>query len=105
MAAAIESFRQLKADHKVAIIGGMHELGADEQKEHQKLTDMLADAGLEQCLLVGPEFDGIPLPHHFTLFADTDSLRAHLEQNPISGATVLVKGSNINRLWTLESIL
>lgn len=105
MAAAIESFRQLKADHKVAVIGGMHELGADERKEHQKLTEMLANAGLEQCLLVGPEFDGIHLPDRFILFADTDSLRAHLGQHPVAGATVLVKGSNTNRLWTLESIL
>lgn len=105
MAAAIESFRQLQADHKAAIIGGMHELGADERKEHQKLVDMLGEAALERCFLVGPEFDGIPLPDNMRLFADTDALKAYLKANPISGATVLVKGSNTNRLWTLEDTL
>lgn len=105
MAAAVESFRQLKADRKVAIIGGMHELGADERNEHKKLVDTLTAANLEQCLLVGPEFDGIALPGNMLLFADTDALRAHLQQEPLSGATVLVKGSNTNRLWTLEEIL
>ena len=105
MAAAVESFRQLKADRKVAIIGGMHELGADERNEHKKLVDTLTAANLEQCLLVGPEFDGIALPGNMLLFADTDALRAHLQQKPLGGATVLVKGSNTNRLWTLEEIL
>ena len=105
MAAAVESFRQLKADRKVAIIGGMHELGADERQEHCKLVDMLAEAGLERCLLVGPEFEGIPLPGNMTLFHDTEALSAHLRQQSVSGATVLVKGSNTNRLWTLEALL
>ena len=58
MAAAVESFHQLQADHKVAVIGGMHELGSAERQEHAKLVDMLTDAALESCLLVGPEFDG-----------------------------------------------
>ena len=105
MSAAIESFRQLQADCKVAIIGGMHELGADERSEHRKLVDLLAGCGLKQGFLVGPEFDGIPLPQNMTLYADTEALRAFLQQHPIIGATVLVKGSNTNRLWTLEDTL
>ena len=105
MAAAVESFRQLQADRKVAIIGGMHELGAEEDSEHRKLVEMLAGAGLERCYLVGPEFSGLPMPENMALFTDTDALRAHLQQCPVSGATVLVKGSNTNRLWELESIL
>ena len=105
MAAAVESFRQLKADHKMAIIGGMHELGNDEKSEHRRLVDALAEANLESCLLVGPEFEDIQLPSNMTLFADTDALRTHLQQHPISNATILVKGSNTNRLWTLEENL
>ena len=105
MAAAIASFGQLEAARKVAIIGGMHELGRDEHKEHQRLVELLAECGLDQCLLVGPKFDGLTLPHPMRHFADTDTLRAHLQQHPIAGATVLVKGSNSNRLWTLEELL
>ncbi len=105
MAVAIESFGLLQADHKVAIIGGMHELGADERKEHEQLVAELEAIHPEQCLLVGPEFDGIALPPYMLRFDDTDALKAHLQANPISGATVLVKGSNTNRLWTLEEVL
>ncbi len=105
MAVAIESFGLLQADHKVATIGGMHELGADERKEHEQLVAELEAIHPEQCLLVGPEFDGIALPPYMLRFDDTDALKAHLQANPISGATVLVKGSNTNRLWTLEEVL
>ncbi len=105
MAVAIESFGQLQAGRKVAIIGGMHELGADERKEHCQLVAELEAIHPEQCLLVGPEFDGIELPPYMLRFDDTADLKAHLHANPISGTTVLVKGSNTNRLWTLEEEL
>ena len=105
MAVAIESFGQLQADHKVAIIGGMHELGADERKEHRQLVAELEAIHPGQCLLVGIEFNDIELPYNMLHFNDTADLKAYLQANPISGATVLVKGSNTNRLWTLEEEL
>ena len=105
MAVAIESFGQLQAEHKVAVIGGMHELGADERKEHEQLVAELTAIHPDLCLLVGPEFDGISLQPYMQRFDDTDALKEYLKTNPVSGATVLVKGSNTNRLWTLEELL
>lgn len=112
MAAAIESFRPLSShlsplsSHlKMAIIGGMHELGRDERKEHQRLVEMLDECHLDECLLVGPEFDGIALPHPMKQFPDTNAVQAWLQANPVSNATILIKGSNTNRLWTLQEIL
>ncbi len=105
MAAAIDSFRRIEAPHKAAIIGGMHELGADEAKEHRALVASLAQCQLDRCYLVGPEFNNIDLAPTMTLFPDTATLRAHLSTHPLSGATILVKGSNTNRLWTLEELL
>ena len=101
MAAAIESFGRLEAPHKMAVIGGMHELGADERAEHQRVVEQLEACGLERVLLVGPEWETLPLPDHVLLFADTDRLHDYLQEHPVSGATILVKGSNTNRLWTL----
>ena len=89
----------------MAVIGGMHELGADERKEHMRLVAMLDGCRLEQCLLVGPEFDDIGLPQSMRRFADTESVAAWLRENPVQGATILVKGSNTNRLWSLEELL
>ena len=105
MKVAVESFKNMKADHKIAIIGGMHELGAAEREEHRKLVEALDGCGLERCLLVGHEFEGLALPHSMTLFSDTDAVRDYLRAHTIEGATVLVKGSNTNRLWTLEELL
>ena len=103
MEAAIASFKSMKG--QMAIIGGMHELGHEERKEHQHLVDQLAECHLDCCLLVGSEFNGITLPHPMQQFADTEAVRAWLQANPVSGATILVKGSNTNRLWTLEADL
>jgi len=105
MAAAIASFRNMAAPHKMAIIGGMHELGSAERSEHERLISLLADCGLEQVLLVGPEWESLPHPDHMLLFPDTDAVRNHLRQHPVNGATLLIKGSNTNRLWTLEEEL
>ncbi len=101
MAAAIESFGRLEAPHKMAVIGGMHELGADERAEHQRVVEQLEACGLERVLLVGPEWETLPHPDHMLLFATTDRLHDYLQEHPVSGATILVKGSNTNRLWTL----
>ncbi len=111
MAAAISSFHTLNTQHstlntkKLAIIGGMHELGRDERKEHERLVELLAECRLDDCLLVGPKFQGIALPHPMRHFPDTDSVRAWLQANPVANATILIKGSNSNRLWTLEELL
>ncbi len=103
MAAAIASFSSMHGT--MAIIGGMHELGHEERKEHQRLVDQLEECHLERVLLVGPEFDSIDLPSNMLRFPDTAAVADWLKANPLSGATILVKGSNTNRLWTLEELL
>ena len=105
MEAAVKAFASLDGGHRAAIIGGMHELGRDEHKEHQRLVELLGGCHLDACLLVGPEFDGIALPHPMRLFPDTEAAAKHLAANPIENAAIRVKGSNTNRLWTLEEWL
>lgn len=103
MAAAIASFSSMHGT--MAIIGGMHELGHEERREHQKLVDQLEECHLDRVLLVGHEFDSIDLPANMLRFPDTAAVADWLKANPLSGATILVKGSNTNRLWTLEELL
>ncbi len=103
MAAAIASFSSMHGT--MAIIGGMHELGHEERKEHQKVVDQLNECHLDRVLLVGPEFDSIDLPTNMLRFPDTPSASLWLKENTPSNATILVKGSNTNRLWTLEELL
>ncbi len=103
MAAAIASFSSMHGT--MAIIGGMHELGHEERKEHQKVVDLLNECHLDRVLLIGPEFDSIDLPANMLRFPDTTAVADWLKANPLSGATILVKGSNTNRLRTLEELL
>ena len=127
MAAAIASFRSLVGSGEwgvdstrgqalptthcplptktMAIIGGMHELGAEERKEHERVVEQLAACRLDRVLLVGPEWAPLPHPDNMLLFETTDSVRTWLQEHPVTSATILVKGSNTNRLWTLEEML
>lgn len=103
MAAAIDSFRSMGGD--VAIVGSMKELGCESRKEHLKLIDMLKNTGLTQVMVIGSEFDSIAMPDNMRHFATTDEVAAELSSHPLSNHTILVKGSNSNRLWTLEEYL
>ena len=89
----------------MAIIGGMHELGAEERKEHGQVVEQLSACGLDLVLLVGPEWASLPHPDNMLLFPDTDAVRTWLTEHPVGDATILIKGSNTNRLWTLEELL
>ena len=106
MAAAIASFAEMDSGSgKVAIIGAMRELGDASQEEHRKLVQSLADCHLECCLLIGHEFDGLTLAQNMTLLHTTEEAVEWLTKTKIKGRTILIKGSNSNRLWTLEPLL
>ena len=110
MAAAIASYSSNQAikqssNQMMAVIGGMHELGAAEREEHGKVVEQLAACGLDRVLLVGPEWEALPHPDNMQLFNDTEAVHTYLLEHPVSGATILIKGSNTNRLWTLEELL
>ena len=97
MGVALESFVLMEAPRKVALLGDMRELGDNSLQEHIKVVEKIAASDFEACL-VGEEFGkalaaaGKPanvLGH----FETSDALAAWLEEHPLSGACVLVKGS------------
>ena len=98
MAAALDNFALLQADCKIALLGDMRELGEDSVKEHVKILKKLDDCGLTHACLVGDEFrkalEEAGTPDYVKWFATSDDLAAALADRPLSGATVLVKGSN-----------
>jgi UDP-N-acetylmuramoyl-tripeptide--D-alanyl-D-alanine ligase len=98
MAAALDNFALLQADDKIALLGDMRELGEDSVKEHVKIVKKLDECGLTHACLVGEEFrkalDETGTPAYVKWFATSDDLAAALSEHPLTGATVLVKGSN-----------
>ncbi len=102
MAAALDNFALLQSDCKVALLGDMRELGEDSVKEHVKILKKLDDCGLTHACLVGDEFkkalEEAGTPDFVKWFATSDDLAAALAERPLTGATVLVKGSNSIRM-------
>lgn len=99
MRAALESFRQLPARRKVAILGDMLEVGADSLKEHQAMLRLAARSGLDTLILVGKEFGQCDLRRtHALHFADTASAKTWIDQQHFQDTLFLLKGSRGIRL-------
>ena len=99
MAVALDNLA-LVPGRKVALLGDMRELGADAAAEHKKIVDRL----LENChserseesvdaFLVGEEFIRAAAGTPYKTFAKSEDLAKYLEEHPLQGCTILVKGS------------
>jgi UDP-N-acetylmuramoyl-tripeptide--D-alanyl-D-alanine ligase len=105
MKAAIENFAQLNMPSKVLVLGDMLELGKDSLMEHIGVVKLAADKGFEQIYLVGGEFaqavaaaQGDLHGVQMHLFEDSIALKEHFNEKPLSGCSVLIKGSRGKRL-------
>ena len=110
MQVAIDNFAALKQTHKVVMLGGMRELGDESEQEHRKLVNSLSKCDLERVVLVGEEFRFVQNEqlHPATItewFPTSADALQHYRDQRISGATILLKGSNSNRMWLLEEVL
>lgn len=92
MGVAIENFAMIKSDNKIAIIGDMLELGDSSEAEHATIIEKLKATDIKEVFLVGKEFG--KLRSKFKSFSDRTALADYLESSPISGAMILIKGSN-----------
>ena len=101
MAAALENFSNVDADCKVALLGDMLELGDESLAEHIAIIRSAAARGFAKVCFVGKEFMTASAEATFesALFFETsDSLAQWLHDNPLSGATALIKGSRGTRM-------
>ncbi len=108
MIAALTNFQFIDSKHKMVILGDMRELGADSELEHRKIMDVLAGMPLEEVWLVGENFaslnyQNIRISHRY--FKDVEEVKKELANNPLSGKTILIKGSNGTKLFQLPEYL
>ncbi len=102
MQVALQNFGKVEMENKVAILGGMKEMGNDSQMEHQKLLDMIQSLNINQALLVGSEFNALVNESEtIKLFESTEQLIDALKEKPIENAYLLIKGSRSNKLEEL----
>ena len=94
MKAALDNFEMVSAPSKVVMLGNMGELGEDSLSEHVALLKRLTEMNLQGIFLVGGEFEKARATVNVgKYFPDSSSLAQWLGENPIEGATILVKGS------------
>lgn len=103
MAAAIDNFKLMKAERKMAILGDMLELGAVSDEEHQKTVDALATAGIKEVWLVGEEFGKTHTA--FRKFKNVDEVKAAIAAHRPENYYILIKGSNGIHLSLLPELL
>ncbi|MBO4369841.1 MAG: UDP-N-acetylmuramoyl-tripeptide--D-alanyl-D-alanine ligase [Paludibacteraceae bacterium] len=103
MAAAIHNFATITATDKMLILGDMGELGADSPAEHRKVLDLLRQNGFDQVWLVGAKFAAEDQSYRH--FATVSDVQAELQAHPVQGKTILIKGSNAQKLFTLPEWL
>ncbi|MDQ6782094.1 MAG: UDP-N-acetylmuramoyl-tripeptide--D-alanyl-D-alanine ligase [Actinomycetota bacterium] len=97
MAAALRSLAGLGALRRMAVLGTMAELGADEAYEHRRIANLAADLGIE-VIAVGTDRYGVAPAE--------DLAAAAAAVGPLGpGVAVLVKGSRVAGLERLAAAL
>ena len=99
MAAALDNFKSITSDkEKMVILGGMGELGPGSDEEHDKIRAKIAETGVQNVWLVGKQWGKYD-------FETVDDVIAHLQESPVDGKLILVKGSNSQKLFKLPEYL
>jgi UDP-N-acetylmuramoyl-tripeptide--D-alanyl-D-alanine ligase len=104
MAAALAVLRDSPAKRRLAVLGAMRELGEETEARHAALAAPIAEAGVAELALVGPEMAALKAEgasHLSDAAAALDWVRATLRD----GDVLLVKGSNSVGLGRLVSAL
>jgi UDP-N-acetylmuramoyl-tripeptide--D-alanyl-D-alanine ligase len=81
----------------------MRELGDYTHFEHQNVVNMLAERKADIVYLVGKEWHLTTAP--YMIFDTVEELRAYLEEHPLKGSSILLKGSRSTKMETLLDVL
>ena len=105
MGASLNNFKNMKAEHKMCILGDMKELGEYGKAEHQKVVDTLQECGVETVWLVGNMFKETKHPDNFRTFDNVDEVKDAIKAQSPKDMTILIKGSNSTKLYELPELL
>ena len=98
MQAAINAFKG-----NCYILGAMRELGEYTHLEHQNIVNMLLERKADKVLLVGPEYRDTTAP--YPVYDNVDALCEALQESPLRGYSILLKGSRSNQLEKVIPLL
>ncbi len=110
MKAAIDNFHLMRAKHKMLILGDMKELGGASLEEHTKILNLIGLYKFRTIWFVGEEFhraacaQGTDSPD-YKFFANVEEVKKAIPTAQIRERTILIKGSNSMKLYTLAESL
>jgi len=105
MGHAVRNFRNICKDDNLLILGDMRELGSESEKEHEIIYNLLNELNFNNVFLVGNEFKKVCKNNDFMTFENVDELIKYIDNHPIEGKDVLVKGSNSMKLGKVIEVI
>ena len=105
MRAALINFASICGENSLLILGDMRELGTASEEEHRNILGLMKELGFKDALLVGQNFCSFNENPDWKTFEIVGDLCQYLEVHPISGKTILVKGSNSIQLGKVLPLL
>ena len=112
MAAALTNFTFFEAENKMLILGEMRELGEDSVAEHQRIIRQATEmVGADTIWLVGEAFSQAASTMEdrprcdIRFFRSVEEVKDTISATPLTGRTILIKGSNGTRLFELPALL
>ncbi len=100
MKVAVENFAGIESGNKILMLGSMAELGTDTLPEHTQLVKLIDRYAFTTVVLVGKAFGEVP--HHYLHFDTASEARNWWQQQQVSNAYILIKGS---RSMKMEDII
>jgi UDP-N-acetylmuramoyl-tripeptide--D-alanyl-D-alanine ligase len=94
MRAALINFASICGEQHLLILGDMRELGTASEEEHRNILGLMKELGFKAAFLVGSNFCAYNENPNWTNFAKVENLCQYLESHPVSGKTMLIKGSH-----------
>jgi UDP-N-acetylmuramoyl-tripeptide--D-alanyl-D-alanine ligase len=102
MQVALANLTAMEAEKKIAILGGMKELGSYSESEHTAVARLASELRLADVILVGEEFSQVPESLGCRYFDSVDTLKPWFRAQNFEDTLFLIKGS---RLIALERLL
>ena len=105
MRAALINFSSICGENSLLILGDMRELGTASEVEHRNILGLMKELSFKEAILVGQNFCTYNENGDWKTFEKVADLCLYLESHPISGKTILVKGSNSIQLGKVLPLL
>jgi len=105
MQVALDNLAAISAGHKTLILGDMFELGEETEQEHQRIVEYALKINADRNIFIGKAFSASNQNNEGVFFPDIPSAIEGIKSNPVSGSTILLKGSRGMKLELLLPLL